>query len=201
MPPPSSHTTGRAVPHPAVPASRFRGELRSVDYSPVGLLDTPPVIGTSGSSPRRKPSCEASIRPTERWPSVRSLAGSALRQICVRLLWPLLTSDRPSRRLSTPVAQGRPSDLPGYCAHTFTLMSVGFTSARSVQVSGFDDIGRLTPRRRLVSASCSSNQRFAYSFLQIPSRPGHPCRSANTSPCRACRGLAPPSICAMPGAP
>ena len=52
-----------------------------------------------------------------------------------------------------------------------------------------------------LSASCSSGQRFAYSFLQIPSRDGHPCRSANTSPCRVCRGLSPPSECALPGAP
>src|SRR5215472_7683670 len=49
------------------------------------------------------------------------------------------------------------------------------------------------------SASCSSGQRFAYSFLQIPSRDGHPCRSANTSPCRVWRGLSPPSECALPG--
>ena len=43
------------------------------------------------------------------------------------------------------------------------------------------------------SASCSSGQRFAFSFLRIPPRDGHPCRSANTSPCRVCRGLTPPS--------
>jgi len=40
-----------------------------------------------------------------------------------------------------------------------------------------------------------------YSFLQIRPRDGHPCRSANTSPCRVCRGLATPSECALPGAP
>ncbi len=27
------HTSGHAIPHLAVPASRFRGELRFVDYS------------------------------------------------------------------------------------------------------------------------------------------------------------------------
>jgi hypothetical protein len=48
--------------------------------------------------------------------------------------------------------------------------------------------------------TCSSGQRFAYSFLQIPPRDGHPCRSANTSPCRVCSGLSPPSVCALPGA-
>jgi hypothetical protein len=52
-----------------------------------------------------------------------------------------------------------------------------------------------------LSASCSSGQRFAHSFLRIPSRPGHPCRSANTSPCRVCGGLSPLSGCALPGAP
>ncbi len=49
--------------------------------------------------------------------------------------------------------------------------------------------------------SCSSGQRFAFGFLQISSHPEHPCRSANSSPCRASRGLPPPSECALPGAP
>jgi hypothetical protein len=57
-----------------------------------------------------------------------------------------------------------------------------------------------SPTVKPLSASCSSGQRFAYSFLQIPPRDGHPCRSANTSPCRVCRGLTPPSECALPGA-
>src|SRR5215468_2635656 len=52
-----------------------------------------------------------------------------------------------------------------------------------------------------LSVSCSSGPRFAYGFLQIPPHDGHPCRSANTSPCRVCRGLSPPSECALPGAP
>src|SRR5437773_3056588 len=79
-------------------------------------------------------------------------------------------------------------------------MPVGYTSQRSVQVSGFTNICLLTPLRRLISASCSSGQRFAFSFLRIRSRPRHPCRSASTSPCRVCRGLSPPSTCALPGA-
>ncbi|MAB25145.1 MAG: hypothetical protein CMK78_12485, partial [Pseudomonadales bacterium] len=44
-----------------------------------------------------------------------------------------------------------------------------------MQVSGFDLYGCLTPTRRLVSASCSSGQRFASGFLQIRSHPRHPC--------------------------
>ena len=58
-----------------------------------------------------------------------------------------------------------------------------------------------SPRRsRLVCGCCSSSQCFACGFLQIPPRGGHPCRAANSSPCRVCRGLAPPSGRAMPGA-
>jgi len=48
---------------------------------------------------------------------------------------------------------------------------------------------------------CSSGQRFAHSFLQIPPRDGHPCRSANGSPCRVHRRLSLPSKSALPGAP
>ena len=48
-----------------------------------------------------------------------------------------------------PVAQGTPPDLPGYCTSTFTLMPGGYTAQRPVQVSGFADIGLLTPLHRL----------------------------------------------------
>src|ERR1039458_909274 len=66
-----------------------------------------------------------------------------------QLLWPRLTSDDPSRHLSMPVAQGRSSDLPGYCALTFTLIPVGSTSRHSVQELGFASICPLTPPGRL----------------------------------------------------
>jgi hypothetical protein len=99
---------------------------------------------------------------------------------------------------------------------TFTLIPAAFTSAVSVQVPGFEDIGLLTHCDRLVCDFCSSGQRFAFSFLQIPPHGGHPCRSANRSPCRVDRGLPPPNhpatttatgtapvkaLRAMPGAP
>src|SRR4029077_7989482 len=55
-----------------------------------------------------------------------------------------------SGRLSTlSVTKDNMADLPGYCARTFTLMPVGSTSQRSVQVSGFADICLLPPLRRL----------------------------------------------------
>jgi hypothetical protein len=48
--------------------------------------------------------------------------------------------------------------------------------------------------------SVSSGQCFACGFLQIPSHDGHPCRPANSSPCRVCEGLSPSNECALPGA-
>ena len=37
----------------------------------------------------------------------------------------------------------------------------------------------------LICSSCSSGRSFAYSFLQIPPRDGHPCCSANGCYCQA----------------
>ena len=76
---------------------------------------------------------------------------------------------------------------------TFPLMPAAFTTVLSVQVPGFEDICLLTQYGRLVCDFCSSGQCFACGFLQIPPRGGHPCRPANRSPCRAGRGLSPPS--------
>src|SRR5262245_41322731 len=105
------------------------------------------------------------------------------------LLCPLLTSATPSQRLSTLLAQGRVADLPGYCALTFTLMPATFTYKLSVQVPDFEEMRLLIQPACLLCGFCSSGQRFACGFLQIPSRDGHPCRPANDSPCRARRGL------------
>jgi hypothetical protein len=69
-----------------------------------------------------------------------------------------------------------------------------------MQVLDFEDLCPLIQLCRLLCGFCSSGQRFAYGFLQIPPRDGHPCRSANDSPCRVRRGLSPPSECALPGA-
>jgi hypothetical protein len=53
-------------------------------------------------------------------------------------------------------------------------MRVGSTLRQSVHVCDFADFCR-SSRRLASSASCSSRQRFASSFLQFPSPPGHPC--------------------------
>jgi len=79
-------------------------------------------------------------------------------------------------------------------------MSAASTYKLSVQVSDFEDIRPLIQLARLLCDFCSSGQRFACGFLQIPSRDGHPCRPANDSPCRVRRRLSLPSECALPGA-
>src|ERR1700730_17184016 len=80
-------------------------------------------------------------------------------------------------------------------------MPAAFTHKLSVQVSDFESIGPLVQLARLICDFCSSSQRFACGFLQIPPRDGHPCRPANDSPCRVRRRLSLPSKSALPGAP
>src|SRR5213594_610875 len=79
-------------------------------------------------------------------------------------------------------------------------MPAAYTRKPSVQVLDFEDIGLLIQLARLVSDFCSSSQRFACGFLQIPPRDGHPCRPANDSPCRVRTRLSLPSKSALPGA-
>src|SRR5438876_4233826 len=80
-------------------------------------------------------------------------------------------------------------------------MPAAFTHQLSVQLSDFEDIGLLIQLARLLCDFCSSGQRFACGFLQIPPRDGHPCRPANDSPCQVRRRLSLPSECALPAAP
>ena len=79
-------------------------------------------------------------------------------------------------------------------------MPAAYTSVLSVQVLDFEDMCLLVQHARLICDFCSSGQRFACGFLQIPPHGGHPCRPANDSPCRVRRELSPPSGCALPGA-
>src|SRR2546423_15581519 len=80
-------------------------------------------------------------------------------------------------------------------------MPAASTHKLSVQVLDFESLGLLIQLARLLCDFCSSGQRFAHSFLQIPPRDGHPCRPANGSPCRVRRRLSLPSKNALPGAP
>src|SRR5215211_1911758 len=79
-------------------------------------------------------------------------------------------------------------------------MPAAYTAKLSVQVSDFECKRLLIQLDCLICDFCSSGQRFACGFLQIPPRDGHPCRPANDSPCRVRRRLSLPSECALPGA-
>src|SRR5216684_618869 len=130
----------------------------------VAVAGSAPPLATTGFRPSYPaPAASGAFAPARACASSPSieimgptcvLSCSALRR-AARLLWPRLTSDPLSHRLSTALAlSGDGSDLPGYDAPTFTLMPVGSTPLRSVQVSGFDDIGRLAPQRRLIRFLC-----------------------------------------------
>ena len=69
------------------------------------------------------------------------------------------------------------------------LQPAAFTSMPSIQGLDFEDHGLLVRHSRRLCGSCSSGQRFAFGFLQIPPRGGHPCRSADDSSCQARGGL------------
>ena len=122
---------------------------------------------------------------------------------CVRfpgLLCPQLTSGDSSPRLSTQVALRQTARSPRVLrTHLLAYACRIYVAAFRARM-GLCIYWPAYPAAPPLSASCSSGQRFAFSFLQIPPRGGHPCCSANTSPCRVCRGLSPPSECA-PGAP
>jgi hypothetical protein len=117
------------------------------------------------------------------------------------LLCLLLTSARASRHLSMSVAQGTHQMSPGIAHPPSRLCLSDLRRRVPYNFRALMMRGHLTPPSRLVSASCSSGQRFAFGFLQICSRSRKPCRSADSAPCRASRGLSPPSKCALPGAP
>ena len=125
----------------------------------------------------------------------------ALHSACAKPLRPLLTSGGSSQRLTTPVAQRQVARSPRVLRTHFHAYPCRIYITAFRASTGLCENWPAHPTVKPLSASCSSGQRFAYSFLQIPPRDGHPCRSANTSPCRVCRGLTPPSECALPGAP
>jgi hypothetical protein len=72
------------------------------------------------------------------------------------------------------------------CLHAYACRIYSLCSG---QVLDFEDIRLLVHSGCLICDFCTSGQHFACGFLRIPSRDGHPCRPANTSPYRACNGL------------
>ena len=131
---------------------------------------------TSGHRLRLKLRCRISVLdlPAQ---GLRYFTGSALPQKCW-VLWLLLTSRclNASFFFSEPrVQKERHLRSPRVRHDTFTLMPAAFTPARSRQVLGFGMSSYLTPCNRLICDFCSSGQRFAAGFLQIPPHDGHPC--------------------------
>ena len=78
-----------------------------------------------------------------------------------------LRNVHPAYRLRHIRAERSPARIVGQCRFRRSLNT--------------DTVMPSTPAAPPLSGSCSSVQRFAYSFLQIRSRPRHPRRSANTS--------------------
>src|SRR5581483_717909 len=80
------------------------------------------------------------------------------------------------------------------------LRPAASTARRSVQVSDFEDVCLLIQSCRLICDSCSSGQRFASRLPSDSASRQTPLPSANESPCRVRKGLAPSSEYALPGA-
>jgi hypothetical protein len=78
------------------------------------------------------------------------------------------------------VSSPRQADrLPRVIRVTFTAYIRRIYVPTFRMVSGFECCGPLAQMRPPLSAGCSSDRSFAYSFLQIPPRGGHPCCSAS----------------------
>jgi len=142
--------------------------------------------------------CSCFIASLRDHPSYSRLRCSALRR--PRLLWPLLTSANASEDLSIPVAQRHAGRSPRvlrtlFPAYARRIYDIVFRTRIGLRI-----FLPAHPTMPPLSASCSSRQRFASGFLQTPGHPRRPCRAANISPCRVCRGLPPPRECALPGA-
>jgi hypothetical protein len=116
---------------------------------------------------------------------------------CRRLLWPLLASAAPSRRLTAPLAQ---SGMPEAGRQTSQVKRATFVpSTRRI----YDSTLRMTlgfrfscPLARVPAPlcdSCSSGQNFACSFLQTPSRDDALAVRLTVPVIRVRRGLPPPS--------
>ena len=134
------------------------------------------------------------IRPT------LGVRRSALRRFA-RLLWPRLTSDNASEDLSIFVAHQHAVRSPR------VLRTDLHAYARRIYVAAFRTrIGLCIFGPAHPAALASIRFLFVAPALcfRLPSdlgSPQEPLPSANTSPCRVCRGLPPPSRCALPGAP
>ncbi len=131
-------------------------------------------------------------------PSVRILLGSY--RFVPDLLCLLLTSAWTSRHLSMSVALWHPCRSPRVLRTHLHAYACRIYAASFCASTG---LCRNSPAH----PNASPHIRFLFVrpalCLGLPSdsqSPTTPLPSANTSPCRVCRGLSPPSKCALPGA-
>ena len=144
--------------------------------SPHGCQHREAALRTSGPYPASRPPSRALL------PSLSASRSPVLLSVSLfgpsplaRLLWPLLTSDDASENLTIFVAQQHAVRSPR------VLRTHLHAYARRIYVAAFRTrIGLCIfwpahPAATPISASCSSRQRFASSFLQTLGRPKNPC--------------------------
>ena len=93
-----------------------------------------------------------------------------------RLLWPLLTSADASENLWILVASRHACRSPRVLRTLLPAYARRIYGTALCTRTGLCKLWLAYPAMTPLSASCSSRQRFAFSFLQTPSRPGSPCR-------------------------
>ncbi len=190
MLPPSSHTTGRTVRYPAVHETAMDAiSLPSPSFS---ATQQPPCEYSAPEQPKA-----GSARLPLSWPYLRMLlrhrlaSRSALLLPCfmfgpspLRFRAATTTSAAICQPIPTPYGVSSPRQanrLPRVIRATFTAYIRRIYVPTFRMVSGFECCGPLAQMGPPISAGCSSDRSFAYSFLQIPPHDGHPCCSASSS--------------------
>ena len=147
---------------------------------PVVLIATQPPLVDSVHYLRLRLSCEVSGQNYQNIELASSI-DSALRYLATTTMasadfCPSIPS--PLNGVS-PSQRGQRNRSPRVMRTHFHAYARCIYVYASIQVLDFGCSCPLIRHSRLICSFYSSGQRFAYGFLQIPPRGGHPCRSAN----------------------
>src|SRR6202042_3905138 len=105
------------------------------------------------------------------------------------LVWPLLTSGHSSPHLAMKVALMQTTRSPRVLrTHLHAYLCRIYAATLLCKYWALHLLA-CSPAASPLSGGCSSEQRFAYSFLRIPPHGGHPCRSVNTPLAGCVEGL------------
>ena len=189
MLPPSSHTTGRTVRYPAVPVDcaepiSAAASLVSCVVSPGVVMGTAISFGTSGPYLHRWLPCRHGTSAPSAQRAHVTIRSSQVRSFTAPVSAATTTSAAICQPIPTPYGAGstRQADrLPRVIRATFPAYTRRIYVLTFRMVSGFESFGPLAQMGPPISAGCSSDRSFAYSFLQIPPPDGHPCCSASSS--------------------